>query len=488
MKELLAKRAAAVAKLNDARAKFMAAIAVDSPTAEQAAEALSLEGEVTSLQASLANVQKQIDVQEQIDADLLLQEKAEAKADADRLQREREKRLLDSKGGRISAWDVVASSGSAETKTRVPSIITARSHVPRNFTQGTIKERQERAYRFGMFCLGQLSEQVGGAYRNRQAEQWLEANMTVHQSNNSTGGHVLVPEEFSSDLIDLRERYGVARRLLKTQPMSSDSLVVPRRSGVLTAYFTGQGNAGPESNKAWNDVKLVIKDLVVISRWSAQLDADAAISIGDDLVKEIGEAFALKEDQCAFLGTGSQSYGGITGINTALTTTGTYGVVTQGSSNTWSAITLADFHGLLGKLPQYAGSMPEFVCHSAFYYNVMQKLEYAAGGVTAREVMEGNRAGRPLFMGYPVNFSQVMLSATAVATITCLFGEFSKAAMFGDRQQESIAFSTSATVGGESTFERNQIAIRGVERFDINVHDVGSSSEAGPVVGLKTGA
>lgn len=485
MKELLAKRAAAVTKLNNTRAKFMAAISGDVPTAEQAAEALTLEGEVASFQASLANVQKQIDVQEQIDADALLQEKAEAKADADRLQHEREKRLLDSKGGRISAWDVAG--GSTEPKTRVPSIITARSHVPRNFTQGSVKERQERSYRFGMFCLGQLSEQVGGAYRNRDAERWLEANMTVHQSNNATGGHVLIPDEFLTDLIDLRERYGVARRLFKLQPMKSDSLIVPRRSGTLTAYFTGQGSAGTESNKTWNDVRLVAKDLMAISRWSAQLDADAAISIGDDLAREITEAFALKEDQCAFLGTGSQSYGGIVGVNSALNTTGTFGVLTQGTSNTWSAITLTDFHALLGKLPQYAGSMPEFVCHSAFYYNVMQKLEYASGGVTARELQDGNR-GRPLFMGYPVNFSQVLLSATAVATITCLFGEFSKAAMFGNRQQESIAFSTSATVGGESTFERNQIAIRGVERFDINVHDVGSSTEAGPVVGLKTGA
>jgi len=32
------------------------------------------------------------------------------------------------------------------------------------------------------------------------------------------------------------------------------------------------------------------------------------------------------------------------------------------------------------------------------------------------------------------------------------------------------------------------LAIRGTDRFDINVHDVGNTSAAGPIVGLITAA
>jgi len=168
---------------------------------------------------------------------------------------------------------------------------------------------------------------------------------------------------------------------------------------------------------------------------------------------------------------------------------GAAGVQTQGTGNTWGAIVLADFNAMVGLLPQYADTPDAaWVCHKTFYHGVMQKLELAAGGVTALEISSGDRRPRPLFLGYPVEFSQVMPSATAVATISALLGDYSLAGLFGDRQQESIAFSQEANVNGESLFERNQLAIRGTQRFDINIHDVGSATAVGPVVALKTGA
>ena len=37
-------------------------------------------------------------------------------------------------------------------------------------------------------------------------------------------------------------------------------------------------------------------------------------------------------------------------------------------------------------------------------------------------------------------------------------------------------------------FAEDQLAIRGTQRFDINVHDVGNTTAAGPIVGLITAA
>ena len=59
---------------------------------------------------------------------------------------------------------------------------------------------------------------------------------------------------------------------------------------------------------------------------------------------------------------------------------------------------------------------------------------------------------------------------------------------FGDRRAETLSFSDQAYVNGESVFERDQIAVRVTSRFDINVHSIGDSSNAGPVVGLQTAA
>ena len=65
--------------------------------------------------------------------------------------------------------------------------------------------------------------------------------------------------------------------------------------------------------------------------------------------------------------------------------------------------------------------------------------------------------------------------------IVAVFGDLSQAASFGDRRQTTIQVSDSAL----NAFEQDEMAIRGTERFDINVHDTGSSTESGPIVGLK---
>ena len=56
----------------------------------------------------------------------------------------------------------------------------------------------------------------------------------------------------------------------------------------------------------------------MLTKYSNELNEDAVLNIGDDLAGEIAYAFALKEDQCGFLGDGTSTYGGIVGVTTAL--------------------------------------------------------------------------------------------------------------------------------------------------------------------------
>jgi hypothetical protein len=69
-----------------------------------------------------------------------------------------------------------------------------------------------------------------------------------------------------------------------------------------------------------------------------------------------------------------------------------------------------------------------------------------------------------------------------------LLGDLSLAASFGSRRDTTIAISE------HSRFANDQLEIRGTERFDINVHDVGNASATagfafpGPIVGLITAA
>lgn len=384
-------------------------------------------------------------------------------------------------------------------KFRIPANV--RRMPVRNFSgEHNGRTAEQRAYAFGNWLLAKLAHdmphQFGHAFP--AAVNFVNNYMggiynTAHgESDATTGGHFLVPEEFSRDLIVLREQYGVVRRLFGMEPMASDVKNIPKRASGLTASFVGESSAGSESNMTWSNVQLVAKKVMTVARMSNELSADAVISIGDQLAGEIAYAFANKEDECGLNGTGASTYGGIVGARQALktaagdpTTTSAGGIIVA-AGNAYSEITLANFNSVVGILPAFADTPnATWVVHKSFYHSVMQRLEMAAGGAQAREIAEGNR-GRPLFMGYPVTFSQVMPSTEANSQVCALLGDFRLGAVMGDRSMLSIQFSEHASIGSESVFERDQIAIRGTERFDMVVHGVGNTTTAGPIVGLQT--
>jgi hypothetical protein len=185
---------------------------------------------------------------------------------------------------------------------------------------GTDFAPDERAFRFGMWGLAArgnatakewCAEHGIGLHEKKFSDELLQK---LHSEGTNTAGGYLVPEEFGTDLILLREQYGVARRLCKIVPMASDTRTDPRQTGGLTSYFVGEGAAGTESTMAWDQVRLTAKDLMTLSRMTNQVNADAIINFGDTLAYECAYSSALKEDQCLFLGDATSTYGGITGV------------------------------------------------------------------------------------------------------------------------------------------------------------------------------
>jgi HK97 family phage major capsid protein len=359
------------------------------------------------------------------------------------------------------------------------------------FQRDSRGESLEAAYRFGKWFMG-------GPCGSDTAASWckeygIPLKKDATEGINSAGGYI-VPEEFEFDLIDLRESYGLFRQFAKVSTMRSDTKSVPRRTSGLTAYPIGETDAISKSQKGWDRVGLVAKKWGTLSKFSSELSEDALIDIGNDLAQEISYAFATTEDDCGFNGDGTGAYHGITGLQakfkglsgTIANIAGLFVGTGTGYGTAWKFI-LDDFSGLVGLLPQYADTnATAFYAHRTFYFTVMQKLMLASGGVTAREVMEGVR--NPMFMGYPVRISQKLPAASATNQVACYFGDMSLAVMFGDRRQTTIALSE------HSDFANDEIAIRGTERFDINVHDIGNANAtaanrvSGPLVGLITGS
>jgi len=340
------------------------------------------------------------------------------------------------------------------------------------------------AYRFGQYFRAMAG--------NKHAIEYCSQNgivMAVHQEGDNTTGGYLVPTEFDNSIIELVTQYGVFRPNAKNIPMTSDSKTQPRKTGGLDAYFVGEGSSGTESTSSWDQVQYVAKKLMVLTKVSNELSEDAIISIADSIATDIARAFAYKEDLCGFTGTGISTHGGIVGVSPALKTLNGVddgGGVILAAGDLFSEFTLANHTFTIARVPAYARAGSKWYCSPMYYDGTMSALANAAGGNTSQNIVDGVPQNK--FLGYPVVLTEVMPTADAASQIACLFGNLEQAAGFGDRRQMTLAVSDSAYVGGASVFTTDELAVRGTERLDINVHDIGTAAAAGPIVGLMSAA
>lgn len=348
-------------------------------------------------------------------------------------------------------------------------------------------ETAQKAHDFGMFMgavLGFDSAKRYCANKGITLQKGFQSFKGAVEGTNTAGGF-LVDDGVLDDLIVLRERYGVFRRNSRVLPMTSDTLPIKKQTGFHTAYFVGEAQAGTESSASFVRDTLVAKKIMVLDTASSEFSEDSAVAFGDIWANDIAYAMSLKEDQCGFIGDGTSTYGGIVGLSSAFAALGTVANTAGVYSATaaWDSITMANIQSWLALLPAYAaGPNCKFYCHKAFYHNVLERLAFTAGGTTTIDI----KGGVPVqsFMGYPVEFCQVLPATTATTQYDAYFGDLTMATYFGDRRGITVATSDSAL----NAFEQDEIAYKATERFDIVCGNLGNNSAtaslrvAGPIV------
>lgn len=433
--------------------------------------------------ALLAQLQE-LAVAEQTPENVKAFDEATAKVEAINGQIERIERVIKEQNDLASRSRVVMPEAMRETTTLLPATPRMLGKL-RNFHGPQAHERAIAATHWFAAISG-----------NAKATDWCGQNnyplmkaVGQREGSNIAGGY-LVPEQLASDIIELMVDYGVFRQHAKIRPMTTDTIKINRRTGGLVAYPRAETAAAKVSTKGWDQVSLNTKSWDVLAITSQELISDAVINIVDDLMGEIARAFAYAEDYAGFNANGESAYAGIRGVNAALyaaagnpTTTSAGGIIV-GAGDTYAELVIANFSLVAGLLPTYARRNAKWFCSPTFKSQVMDRLLMALGANTIVDIQNG--AVVPKFCGYPVVETEAMPSVGAATQVCALFGDLSLAAALGDRQEIEIATSTDATIDGISMFQTKQLAVMGSERFDITVHDVGSATAAGPIVGLLT--
>lgn len=298
-------------------------------------------------------------------------------------------------------------------------------------------------------------------------------------------GGFLVPEVMTSAIIDLREVYGVFRGETRLITMPSDVYIIPRVSGHVTAYWVGENTEITASDMSFDQVQLTARKLAALTKMSTELSEDAIVSVGDLVTQDIAWKFALAEDQAGFIGDGTSTYGGVTGILPRINDGSHAGsIYTTITGNTaFSTLDLEDFEFTIGKIPNYAirGGNCKWYFSQAGWAASMLRLQMAAGGTLPGDIRGGTGIGGS-FMGFPVVISQVLNSTLTAQTSTVIggFGDLRMATTMGERR------GITAKVLNERYAEYDQVGIMATERIAITAHETGDASTCGPFVAIKT--
>ena len=136
---------------------------------------------------------------------------------------------------------------------------------------------------------------------------------------------------------------------------------------------------------------------------------------------------------------------------------------------------------MIGKLPLYARQGAAWYVSPAGYAASISRLKYAAGGNTVDNL--GRDAGES-WLGYPVRMVHVLNSTLGADTnkVKVLFGNMGLSSIYARRRDFSVRLFDQVYA------TTDQLLLQGTMRFDINHHSLGSTSEVGPVVALKSAA
>lgn len=337
-------------------------------------------------------------------------------------------------------------------------------------------DAEERAYRAGMHLKAYT-------FGDREARQWCVDHGVESRAQasgiNSLGG-ALISDELLSEIIRLVEEYGAYPQYARRIPMTTDTMVISRRTAGLTARPIGENSEPASSDVSFDNVELNAKIWGIANRVPNSLLEDSVVDLADLLAQEVAQAFAVAFDDSGFIGDGTSAYHGTVGVCTKIQQAAySKSVVAAAAGNpTFDQLDLQDFTNAVARLPVYARRNAAWYISPAGYGASMLRLAMSAGGVTTQNI-EGGFGNT--FLGYPVRLVHSMesnLTGTA-GRVLALFGDLSQAATFGERRAVSIK------TASERYIEFDQTLTFATTRVSLVVNDLGSTTVAGPIVALQ---
>ena len=213
---------------------------------------------------------------------------------------------------------------------------------------------------------------------------------------------------------------------------------------------------------------------------ASELLQDSIASIADWVAAELALSLSNAIETAAFSGNPSNAPG-VAGLVTTHTggllaasgATFAASLVTA-AGDTTDEVTRANLLEMVGRLPQHSSAGAKWFCSPFFFATCMNALELGLGGAVSMQQGVGLT-----FLGKPVVLTDRLPgSGDQTGVIMALYGDMANSSYYGIRQSIEIASSD------QVNFLSDQTVIRAVARVAITHANLGTSTVAGPMIGL----
>jgi HK97 family phage major capsid protein len=326
-------------------------------------------------------------------------------------------------------------------------------------------------YKTGQFVKGALFGDPGAARWCRENKiPLMKASAT---SPNASGG-TLVPEDVVAAVLLLTDTYGITRQEATVWRLNSDTLLVPRNTVGMTMGWVGETSTISATTPSFDSLQLTARKLAGYLKVSNELMEDAT-ALGAWFIKAAAQGMAKAEDQAAFVGDGSSTYGGVVGIQSALASSAK--VTAASGHNSYQTLDSTDIGAAIAALPARALPNAKLYVSVTGYGSTLVRLAGANGGLVAT-IENGKLVAN--YHGLPVVITSALPTSTGTLSgkMLAVVGDLSQAVALAARKDLSVqAF-------GEFAAELDETLIRMTERVDIVAHDTGNAGDGSAVIGL----
>ena len=116
----------------------------------------------------------------------------------------------------------------------------------------------------------------------------------LRSDNNEDGGY-LAPYEYMNEIIKKITEISPVRQVSRVISTSSKEVRIPKRTGLVTGGWVGEGQAASQSNSTYGDEVLRAEKMMVYTDITLELLRDSAFDMRREITADVAEDFAKLE-------------------------------------------------------------------------------------------------------------------------------------------------------------------------------------------------